>query len=242
MAAGDIKYIIRNGQRVQITEDSSGLYTETVHVASGSVALALGTNSIGDVGTVGTVSSITAGSVDVKGALPAGANLIGTVQPFAEMKEVGLTELVGTDEEVNTNDFGAHVGVGLGGTYSGTLESFSFYCSDTTAASEGAPHSSGGELLIFDASPTIAVGDVDISACMWEAMIGKVTVASGVLGVGDWTLDASAGMASIKDQPVSFHAVSTLYFAWRHTDTTDLNDDALDEELLKFNAWYKRES
>ena len=35
MAEGDLKYIIRNGQRISITEDANGYYTETVIIASG---------------------------------------------------------------------------------------------------------------------------------------------------------------------------------------------------------------
>jgi len=215
--------------------------TSIAEITAGSVdiagALPTGTNSIGDIGTVGTVSSITAGSVDIAGALPAGTNLIGEVQPFAPMAEIGLTELVGTDEEINTGDFTGTVQKDLGGTYSGELKSFSFYTTDETSASEGAPQDSAGELLIFDASPTIGSGAVDMAACAWQAVVGKVVVAAS-----DWITDASSGTAFIFDQPVPFHAVSSLYFSWNHTDGTDLNDNALDEEVLEFNAWYKRES
>ena len=62
------------------------------------------------------------------------------------------------------------------------------------------------------------------------------------VAAADWTTDASSGTAYIFDQPVPFHAVSSLYFSWLHTDNQDLNDNALDEEVLEFNAEYRRDS
>ena len=150
--------------------------------------------------------------------------------------EIGVTELVGINEEVNTNDYGASVEVALGSTMSGELLSFMFIASETGG---GGVQDSAGKLLIFDADPAISAGDTALAAAGAEhqTLIGVVSVAAS-----DWVTDAAGGAAYIYNQPVPFHEVSTVYLAWLHTDATDLNDGAGDDEILEVNAWYRRDS
>jgi len=157
-------------------------------------------------------------------------------QPFAPILEGGLTELVGINEEVNTSDFGGSVAVALEGEQptSGEILNFAFYA---TEDGSGAVQDSAGKLLIFDADPAIAAGDTALAAAEWPTLIGMVDV-----NAEDWIVDANGGMAYIYNQPVPFHPVSTLYFAWYHEDATDLNDGAGDDEQLEFNFWYRRDS
>jgi len=154
------------------------------------------------------------------------------------LKELGLTELVGINEEVNTNDFGGSVSVsvadGNGNPVSGEILSFAFYA---TEDGSGAVQDSAGQLFILDADPAISAGDTAITAAEWVTVLGRVKVAAT-----DWTTDANGGIAYIYDNPIPFHALKTLYFAWFHTDATDLNDAAGDDEQLEFNAWYRRDS
>ncbi len=155
--------------------------------------------------------------------------------PAGGMRELGLTELVGINEEVNTNDFAGSVGVALGaGSHSGELLSFAFFA---TEDGSGAVQDSAGELLILDADPAVSAGDTALAAAEWPTVIGRVTVAAT-----DWTTDANGGVAFIYNQPVPFHDLITLYFVWFHTDAVDLNDAAGDDEQLEFNAWYVRYS
>jgi len=158
----------------------------------------------------------------------------GSVGPMSAILEGGLTELVGTDEEVNTDDYGASVGVALGGTYSGEILSVGLYA---TEEGTGAVQDSAGVLFIFDADPTISAGDTAMAAAEWQSIIGRVDVAAA-----DWKTDANGGMAYFVDVPIPFHAVGTLYFVWFHEDGTDLNDAAGDDEVLEMNFWYRRDS
>lgn len=167
-------------------------------------------------------------------ALAAGSELIGKTQPFSVMLEGGLTELVGADEQVDQNDYGGSVGVSLGGTYSGEILSFAFYA---TESGSGAVQDSAGRLLILDADPSLAAGATALDAAEWVTVLGMVQVESD-----DWITDANGGIAYVKDTPVPFHALSTLYLVWYHEDATSLNDGAGDDEVLQCNFWYRRDS
>jgi len=56
----------------------------------------------------------------------------------------------------------------------------------------------------------------------------------------DWDTDANGGSACVKDQVVAFHAVTSLYLVWFHTDDTDLNDAAGNDEVLEVEIKYRR--
>lgn len=155
-------------------------------------------------------------------------------QPFAAMLEGGLTELVGINEQVDQNDYSGSIGVALGGTYSGEILSIAFYA---TEDGTGAVQDSAGILYIFDADPSIASGDTEMTAAERVTIIGKIGI-----GAADWDVDVNGGLAYVCNQPIPFHAVSTLYFVWKHLDATGLNDAAGDDEQLEFNFWYRRES
>lgn len=150
------------------------------------------------------------------------------------MLEGGLTELVGINEEVNTSDYGGSVTVTLAAGYSGEILNFAFYATEDDA---GAIQDSAGVLYILDADPAVAAGDTAMTAAEWVTVLGKVEVEAA-----DWDVDANGGCAYIYSPPVPFHALSSLYFVWFHTDGTDLNDAAGDDEQLEFNFWYRRDS
>ena len=155
-------------------------------------------------------------------------------QPFAPIAELGLTELIGTDEQVDQNDYSGSVGVALGGTYSGELLNFTFY---TTEDGTGGIRTPAGILYIFDADPSISSGDTSMTAAERVTVLSMVEVAAS-----DWDTDTNGGSATIYDQAVPFHGVSTLYFAFKLTSATSFNDAAGDDEQLEFNAWYNRYS
>jgi hypothetical protein len=178
-------------------------------------------------------TSITATGIGVGDAAGQNSAVASTV-PFSAILEGGITELVGTDEEVNTNDYGGSVGVALGGTYSGEILSFGFFA---TEDGTGAVQDSAGQLIILDADPAVSAGDTAITAAEHLTILAKVAVVAT-----DWHTDANGGFAYIFDTPVPFHALSTLYFVWFHEDATDLNDGAGDDEQLEMNFWWRRES
>lgn len=155
-------------------------------------------------------------------------------QPFEEIQEGGLTELVGTDEQVDQNDYGGSVGVALAERASGEILSFTFYSRETGSGSVQTPV---GTLLILDADPATNAGDTTLTAAERQTVIGQVAVAAG-----DWKSDANGASACVTGTPISFHALDTLYFVWFHEDATSLNDAAGDDEILEFNFWYRRDS
>jgi hypothetical protein len=166
--------------------------------------------------------------------IAAGTALIGKTQPFAVMTEGGLTELVGINEQVDQNDYSGSIGVSLGATMSGEILAVAFYA---TEDGTGAVQDSAGILYVLDADPSIASGDTAMSAAARVTVIGKLAI-----GAADWDTDINGGLAYVSNAPIPFHALSTLYFVWKHLDATALNDAAGDDEQLEFNFWFKRES
>jgi len=222
--------------RVRLTANS-GVDIGDVDVTS------LPAGNIGQQAMAASLSTVPANNItdatyigDIKfgEALPAGTNLIGKTQPFDAIIEGGLTELVGINEEVNTNDYSGSIGVALAGTYSGEILSFAFYA---TEDGTGAIQDSAGKLIILDADPAVSSGDTALAAAEFVTILGMVDV-----DAADWHTDANGGVAYITDQPVPFHSLGTLYFVWFHEDATDLNDGAGDDEQLEFNFWYRRDS
>jgi hypothetical protein len=147
--------------------------------------------------------------------------------PFESIQEIGVTELVGADEQVDQNDYGASVEVALGTRISGEFLHFTFYSRETGT---GAVQTPAGSLFILDADPAT-------TAAERLTVIAEIPVAAA-----DWQADANGASVTIADKPVAFHAVDALYFLWFHEDATSLNDGAGDDEILEVNAWYRRDS
>lgn len=150
------------------------------------------------------------------------------------LEEGGVTELVGINEQVDQDEYGASVGVALGNTYSGEILSVTLY---STEDGSGTVQTPAGKLLILDADPATSAGDTALAAAEWPTVIGIIAVAAA-----DWLVDANGAACFIANQPVPFHALATLYFVWFHEDATSLNDVAGDDEQLEFNFWYSRYS
>ena len=159
--------------------------------------------------------------------------------PAYPVKETGVLELVGADERVDQNELGAEVSFTLPGVQpaSGILLAFTFFGTETGTGA--IPHPAG-QLLIFDADPGLTAGDdgSGVSAAELKTLIAVLDVADG-----DWTAEDNGAFAHKSNfEPIPFHAVQTLYFVWRHTDATNLNDAAADDEVLEVNVWYQRYS
>jgi hypothetical protein len=157
--------------------------------------------------------------------------------PLYLISELELTNLVGANERVDQNDYGASVAITLGDgvlPVSGELLSFMFYSTETGT---GAVQTPAGTLLLLDVDPAVAAGDTALTAAEHITILGRVDVTAG-----DWLSDANGGHACIVDQPIAFHSLTTLYAVWFHTDATSMNDGAGDDEALQFNAWFRRDS
>ncbi len=154
--------------------------------------------------------------------------------PFAQMLEGGLTELIGINEQVDQNDYCGSVEVELLHPASGEILSFALYSTEDGSGSVQSPE---GWLYVLDADPAIASGDTAMTAAERTTVLGRVKVESG-----DWETDANGGLAYIYDTPVPFHHLASLFFAFKLTSATSLNDAAGDDEQLEFNFWYRRDS
>lgn len=163
--------------------------------------------------------------------LPVGGLPLYQVIPWRPVREVGITELIGVDEEVNTDDFGASVQVDLAETAtSGEILSVCLY------SDGGGIQTSAGVLYVYDVDPQILSGITTTSNVTNTMVVGQKTFYAS-----DWSADASSARACMAIA-LPFHDVRYLYFAWLHTDATDLNDAGGDNERLQMNVWIRSDS
>jgi hypothetical protein len=154
-----------------------------------------------------------------------------------EMLRTALTALIGADEQVDQNDFGASVAVTLGDgvrPVSGEFLSLMLY---TWEEGTGAVQTPAGTLLILTSDPATTAGDTSITSGERLQVIGQIAVSAS-----DWISDANGGSCCIVDQPVPIHDLTTVYLLWFHEDATSFNDGAGDDECLSCRLWYRRDT
>jgi hypothetical protein len=157
-------------------------------------------------------------------------------QPFDQIREVGLTELVDKDDQVDQNDFSASVALSVNIDnlpMSGELLSLVLVTSELGSGSVLSP---AGHLVFLDADPAVSAGDTAMTAAEWKTAIGYVEIEAD-----DWITDANGGLV-FKQIAVPFHELATIYAVWLHTDATSVNDAAGDDEEMHVNVWYRRDS
>lgn len=161
-------------------------------------------------------------------------------KPYSAILEAGITALVGIDERVDQNDYGASVEIALGQSdvtdepVSGEILSFLFVSSEEGTGSVQTP---AGKLLLLDADPAVSAGDTAITTAEHLTVLGVVDVTAD-----DWHSDANGAVAFIHDVPVPFHDMASIFAVWFHSDATSYNDGAGDDERLRVNFWYRRDS
>jgi hypothetical protein len=142
--------------------------------------------------------------------------------------ETGLIELIGINEQVDQNDYGAHVTADLKG--SGEILAACFM---STEDGTGAVQEPAGKLMIFNAAVTVAAGDTSITVAERSELIGMIDVSAS-----DWQSDANGASQSILVQPIPYDT-NDLYLVWFHEDATSFNDGAGDDEQLEVNLMYR---
>ena len=148
--------------------------------------------------------------------------------------EIGLTELVDKDDQVDQNDFSASIALSPDDPpASGEFLSLALV---TTELGTGAILTPSGTLIFLDADPAVAAGDTALAAAEWKTAIGFVDIAAS-----DWISDANGGLVS-KIIAIPFHELTTIYAVWLHTDATSINSAAGDDEEMHINVWYRRDS
>ncbi|MEJ2688281.1 MAG: hypothetical protein P8124_14095, partial [Gammaproteobacteria bacterium] len=139
--------------------------------------------------------------------------------------ESGVTELVGINEQVDQNDYGAHVAVNLHG--SGEILGAHF------VSSGGDVLQVAGDLLIFNAAVTVAAGDTSITLAERRELCGIISISAS-----DWQADANGASQYIYSQPVAYNT-NDLYLVFFLTSATSINSAAEDDEILEVNLFYR---
>lgn len=158
-------------------------------------------------------------------------------QHFDPVREAGVTELIGKDEKVDQNDYSGSVGVTLAnGGGSGKILGVALY---STEEGTGTVLTQAGKLLVLDADPAVASGDVALTVAEFKTVIAAVDIAAA-----DWVGGVTDGgaVAIWADHDIPFHDLSALHFTFKNEGATAINSDAADDEYLHFNFWYQLES
>lgn len=183
-----------------------------------------------------TVADIVTGEVDI-GTVINVVDVDATGQgdlpmvPFAPIAETGVTEIIGENEQVSQYDWSEGTEIALGGTYSGEVLNITLILSGTLTEA--------GTLLIFDADPSVTIGDANLATASWLLVIGKLDIAAG-----DWYEEDSGGTGAVATfaEPIAFHALSSLWVAYYHEGATQWNSAAGDNESLDIQIEYRRDS
>lgn len=155
------------------------------------------------------------------------------VRPQLHLKEFGVTELIGKDEQVAQNQFGAHVEISIGASgknVSGEILNV------VIISSGGDKIGEAGRLYFFDADPTITAGAGDMTLAEAKLLIGQIEIAAS-----DWK--NAGGTPTVKtvfkEVAIGFHAVPSIFAAYFHAGATQINSAGGDDEVFDFNVWYR---
>lgn len=156
-------------------------------------------------------------------------------KPFSPIRESGMTELIGVDEQVDQNDYSGSVAVSLlvgvdPSPVSGIIRGLTF------VSAGGAILQSTGTLFILDADPAVASGDTAMTAAEHATVIGSVTLAGS-----NWVADANGATAHVSAE-IPFHDLTAIYLVYKHTLATAYNSAGGDNEYLNVNLWYEQAS
>ena len=160
-----------------------------------------------------------------------GSKYDGTYLMPAFIREVGLKEIVGADDQVDQNELSgtADLVVSASGLVNGEIKSVILI---TSEAGTGAIQTPAGKLFFLDADPNTSPGDTALTLAELQTVLGIVDVAAG-----DWQ-SFTNGAICAKTPGITFHDLATIYAVWLHTDATSFNDAAGDDESMHLNVWY----
>jgi hypothetical protein len=148
---------------------------------------------------------------------------------FAPIRELGLTELVGINEQIDQNDFTKSVALPVGG--SGYITNIVAYGAES---GDGAiPAVDSFMILVFDVDPDISAGNTTLSADTWRTCLGSWYFEGAT---SDTTGSASFNSAG-SIMPIPYHDCNTLYFVGQWLNATAINDDPANNEQVHINVW-----
>lgn len=142
--------------------------------------------------------------------------------------ELDTLELVGADEAVAQNQWGASVAHTLPrGDVSGEILGLTLITRETATGTILTP---AGKLAVFKSDPSIAAGATGLTTGDHAEVLGAIDVIAG-----DWYSDTKGGFAYF-DKPIAFFTLKTLYFAWLQESTPGFNSATGDDEILEMAA------
>jgi len=161
-----------------------------------------------------------------------GGNLqVSTGAGIGGIQELGITEIIGINEQVSATQYSASETIALAGT--GEIVKVCLYA---TEDGTGAIFTPTGDLLIFKTDPAIASDDVTITAAERITIVAMMSFKAA-----DWQSDTNG--ASNCQATVEVYSTATLFIAWYSaTGETQWNSAAGDDEQLEINLWYRRDS
>lgn len=152
--------------------------------------------------------------------------------PASNLTELGVTELIGINEQVSASQYSASVSITLAGP--GDIVKVCLMATEDDAGGGGAVFTPAGDLILFDTDPAIATDDATITNAERLTIVSVMTFATA-----NWQSDANGAVNCQKTNEV-FHG-STLFATWHSaTGETQWNSAAGDDEQLEFNLWFKR--
>jgi hypothetical protein len=148
--------------------------------------------------------------------------------------ESGIVEIIGVDEQVNTNQFAASVAINLlhDRNKTGVIRSIGFFLNGAAVGL-----SPSGVLLIMDEDPNVSAGDTDLAVGEWASILGHVNLVNADV-ISDGTPTGGV-VVYADDLRISFHNSDDLYIVFKLTSATQFNSEAADNESLSCNIWYE---
>ncbi len=147
------------------------------------------------------------------------------------VQELGITELIGINEQVDAAEYGASVTTTLAGTGAITK-----VCLVATEDGSGTVLKPNGTLILFDADPAIVAGDASITAGERVTILAQLTFSDT-----DYQEDAN-GASNCQATEEIYHT-SAVFASWfLASGEASFNDAGADDEQLELNVWYRRDS
>ena len=152
--------------------------------------------------------------------------------PGSDVAEMGITELIGINEQVTASQYGATVSITLEAP--GEIIKVCLVATEDDAGGGGVVFTPAGDLILFDADPAISADDATITNAERLTIVAIMTFAAA-----QYQSDANGAMNC---QPTTEIFHTSLMFATWHSATgeTQWNSAGADDEQLEFNMWYSR--
>lgn len=150
------------------------------------------------------------------------------------IKATASIELIGKDEQVAQNQYGASTSFALKtGSTSGEILSITV---SQTVEDAGAILGEAGRVVFFNADPATSAGDTSLAAAEGVTIIGQVAIAAA-----DWVSDTNVGYAC-KWTAIPFEDCENIYVAYRHEGATTINSGATDDEVVDIVVRYREDT